>query len=128
MGYALKAALTLDAVACFVQPTAKSSTLGVSRKGNNMPEYLFLMGLDELFVLTCGIGAFRKNGKSQMSFLGAAILSFGCLLISIGVNLVRYTEKVEALFIGVLVTIFGGLVFMMGAWITFLFFDDNKNA
>ena len=86
-----------------------------------MSQELALVGLCELFVLICGIGAFRKNGKSQMSFLGVAIFSFGVLLVSIGIRFIR-GDIPTVLFLGVILTIFGGIALIMGAEIMWLFF------
>jgi len=90
----------------------------------SMSQELALVGLCELFVLICGIGAFRKNGKSQMSFMGAAIFSFGILLVSIGIRFIR-GDISAMLFLGVILTVFGGIALIMGAEIMWLFFDDN---
>lgn len=85
-----------------------------------------LIALGEVFAVICLLGSFKvKREQTQMMLFAAFLFSFGVLLLTCGVFLVRSDIPIR-LFAGIDSIVFGGVSAGMGAFNIFLFWKDDE--
>lgn len=84
-----------------------------------------LLLLAEAFFLLCFFGSFKaQNENTQHIFLGAFMISFSLLMISLGISSIK-TDDMMLLLIGVAFVVFGGISLIMGVENVFLFWKSD---